>query len=913
MSEPTPHHPCPFCEKQGLAILPLRYAVARTQWHGKPIPDAKAALDLPPEFARGDVADIPLPGGSVKYTTRLLRAGYLYVFNVVRGEWQGYLVTELGYLYKFLTMRVSGGRQKVVSGDYAPPDGDKIEFHCFRTGEEYLARCIAIPDADRAGKVWLGFSDTAWTPAVFSKHGAASYRDKHMRAVDVGAWAGGNTRQPLTATFDKLASVVNEFAYAGPDPNAPSEPDAPYTGTLKEEWDGKELRVTLPTVTVRGYLYPPFDFSPQRFCGIEVEAEGLKRWGGEQPHAPMMAVLDDPAGIAMELNQAALKSALEWTEQPRRQWAFATATAIAGIQAAVRGGAAEQEAGDRAFRVDMSMAARANRQGFSGDSWQRYQRERTAAQKLTPEEVERLGAENWKKYQKMYDEPGRQAFLKQYSGEFSALERQVIKPLDAAYIAWLKAGSFKHYFQCNFDPADADSGQAYQAAAYACIHEASGRKAPCDYFAACLGNNPADPGEVILRAQVFNQDALVTAWSQAKADVESLTPWVDAADKLYQAALPIIGKEGSATFTGAMDGLSRYLHQLSGPVLNRLSSLAQKGVRPVLAALPEQRQLVLMQTMLRATRKNSGLFLVNLSGMQTRKQAARSLAGYLAALGGGNEQQWRSSARAMLDDAHGEKTSAWGGLFVVDKATLQQARSLKGARRVTAAQAASEVTEFGTLLDANARFLTSRAVAAGGMGLIITGFTLYLSYGELSRADGAEASRLQVSFAGGVATAIGETGELSGKLLAKTAWGSENLSRSIKVFGEVWETRAAMIGGFGKLLGVVGGVIVGLVQMWQGYKALEQGDVIFGAGSIVVGFGFALLPVIAWALALSGGAVLIIVLALLAIGYLVSLFKHDELQHWLDSCYFGKHDLEGEKYADLDAQRTALVAMAKGG
>ena len=59
---------CPFCEKQGLPILPLRYAVARTDFD-EALPHWQA-LDLP-SGTGGGVTDIRLPDESAKYTTGL--------------------------------------------------------------------------------------------------------------------------------------------------------------------------------------------------------------------------------------------------------------------------------------------------------------------------------------------------------------------------------------------------------------------------------------------------------------------------------------------------------------------------------------------------------------------------------------------------------------------------------------------------------------------------------------------------------------------------------------------------------------------------------------------------------------------------------------------------------------------------
>ncbi|MEJ2715426.1 MAG: hypothetical protein P8014_19985, partial [Acidihalobacter sp.] len=64
------------------------------------------------------------------------------------------------------------------------------------------------------------------------------------------------------------------------------------------------------------------------------------------------------------------------------------------------------------------------------------------------------------------------AFLKKYNDGVKALSDSVVKPLDAAYLAWLKSAAFKTHFTHNFDPQDFRSGQAYQVLAYSCIQDA---------------------------------------------------------------------------------------------------------------------------------------------------------------------------------------------------------------------------------------------------------------------------------------------------------------------------------------------------------------------------------------------------------------------------------------------------------
>lgn len=61
-----------------------------------------------------------------------------------------------------------------------------------------VASCVTIPDVKRATKVWFGFSDVQWTPAVIERHKGAAYRAKHMVCLDVQAWMGSKQNKGAT-------------------------------------------------------------------------------------------------------------------------------------------------------------------------------------------------------------------------------------------------------------------------------------------------------------------------------------------------------------------------------------------------------------------------------------------------------------------------------------------------------------------------------------------------------------------------------------------------------------------------------------------------------------------------------------------------------------------------------------------
>lgn len=904
MSESMPNHPCPFCEKRGLAILPVRPAVARTDTKGA------HALPVPQNFLRSapgctstGLDSISLPTASGKYTTRLLRQGYLYVFNEIRGEWKGYIVTELGFLYEFITAQADG---KIVSGNYVPPEINKVEFHCFRTGEEYIARCITIPDAARAGKVWLGFSDVAWTPEVLEKHHTSDYRRQHMQVVDVKAWIHGDTNQAGTETFEKLTDVVNEFTHRGKSHEMPApEPTGRY--------DPKAGELVMNLAEVQIFYDPAFSYSPFHFSGFQEEAKGMLAFAGQQlqqNQPPMLVCVPDAAGIAMELNQLILELGLEFNNDVKRRWPQATLANISMLRQAMENNAIKQEVSDRQFREDIAFAAKANY--APPNAWDNYQKKRHGARELNEEELDSIGVDAWKKYKKMLNLEKLNRYKKKYKFEHESFNKNIINPLDNAYVSWLKHSHFTSHLVCNFDTHDVASGIAYQTLVCACIREASGRAGPIAHLQTELSKSSDKQEHIFVRAFLFNQDKIQKKLAEAikhKPKNED-APWVSMANDVYHSGLrEIIGPENKNQLSGAMSGLANYLHQLSSPIMNRLAKAGAKGTSLLAASLPERRLLTLMQTVLDI--KDPGKVLVDLRGYQSRKQAARALAGAIAVLAGQDEQRWRSSARAIIKYRGADEKIPWHGLFVVDEESLASAKTLRRKARVNAALVGSNETEFSSLLKGNAEFVVNRSVAAGGIGLILSGLTLGLSFSEF-REPGASVTKAWINLGGAITGMLGDIGEISGQILAKTAWGTRSISASIAEFGESWATRAGMIGGAGKFLGVVGGVLAAVWQILGGVEAYRRGDVAFGVISIIIGFAGGLIAVGIAAGVISFGLGFLLAIALAIVGYLINCFKHDEVQHWLDSCFFGAHKLGDEEYSTLDEQNAAFGAFLKG-
>jgi hypothetical protein len=242
---------CKFCDKEGLLILPLRYAAV--------VGEANALADIPalPGTLGVGVKDLSLTHG--KYAPRLMREGYIYLLQEREGikYWEGYMVVEDAFLYKF---------------DVKSPPIVAVDFSCDRSTCGIDASCIAIDKVDKVTKAWLLFTPSPMTEAKLKeyKDNADSYVGKgKMQAFDPKAWAKAGSKgqehslkpeligqhvvewllfkqckeasgSPLGKAMAQQLFSASSSAYAGLPPSAPDKPAPGRLGVLLHKLKEKE-------------------------------------------------------------------------------------------------------------------------------------------------------------------------------------------------------------------------------------------------------------------------------------------------------------------------------------------------------------------------------------------------------------------------------------------------------------------------------------------------------------------------------------------------------------------------------------------------------------------------------------------------------------------------------------------------
>nr|CDQ36524.1 hypothetical protein BN993_06032 [Virgibacillus halodenitrificans] len=215
---------CQFCERKGLPILPVRYAVCQRNGRNGDLPELETSRIQ--EFT-DILLDKTLVGGEEqgrsvpeevkdeltnstdsqvnKYILRQLRQGYLYFYdqdNPNGQHWYAYAITSDGKYYQFPVLQ--------------PPALDDIVFpeRCKSNPSDVLdASLVTLPFPEDSGTLYYAFSEHPWPEDHIRMIGKdADWRNAHMQQVNIPGWVGGQ-QQPFAFGMDELEKVA-EYSQA---------------------------------------------------------------------------------------------------------------------------------------------------------------------------------------------------------------------------------------------------------------------------------------------------------------------------------------------------------------------------------------------------------------------------------------------------------------------------------------------------------------------------------------------------------------------------------------------------------------------------------------------------------------------------------------------------------------------------
>lgn len=891
---------CPNCIRFGFPILLARYAVART--------DAEVRRRAPPlqaPFGSG-VQDIVLPASDAQYTLRLLRGGYVYAFSETRDEWLAWQVNEHGDLSSFDIRDTS-----------PPPQNDDAPASCSRHGSAMMSKCIVLPDAKWGTTLWLAFSAAPWTARVWRRHQDAAYRQRSMRRIDMAGWVGSGNPQPHMASLYQTLDQVAEFHLVDTYSVLPETPDATNLPRME----------VLPGAHALAHsLSGRVQYAQHQLDLLRAQARlAARQVAPDHPLAvaPALVALDDPVGIIADLNQLAVTRLLEWENEPERAEKRQSAAAITALREAIHQGAIEDEVHRKRTSA---MVGRGIVGVFGG---------RAAAQELSrslplwtddvfavedEEEVLRLGRTSWKKYRKHLRGGNEYArWLKNtYLDEQDRFYQKHIAALDDGYIAWLSAAAFKQHMVCNFDSTDTTSGILYQEAVTAMLQDATSRGKVFAYVLEKLENgDPLDPESILLRAQLWNQDALISDWKQVLASTSTeagARDWLLAANGLSNAFKGLLDNPAAGKSAGMYQGSARLLEHLSGPVTRMVGDEIGRMVAADVGRLPARWQMGLLTAMSQSGSPQTQL--MDLTGYTTPKRARKALAMTLASRAGLNAAQQASvAATAALESANATMDGArfkFGMLAFVDADQLKLFKALNAKAVIPGAaiqrhlQPTLSVVDLHDAMRSTVSGLHRSSYGYGVAGLVMMSASLGHLNQQIMKAPVEGRALLKANFAAGVAALVGDSAIVLGEVGAKLPWLSRTLAEPMGRWMYNAGTRAAVLRAGGQILSGVAGILLGALLIYEGARDLSLN---MGYGIAMGALGIA--TVVFSFMTLSGvgiPAAVLLMIATAVVTVAVAYFKPDDVERWLDKViHFGVNG--SGAFGNIEMQEAALNSL----
>jgi len=492
MSQSPKREGCRFCQRRGLPILPVRPAIMSQH----------DILPVMPESIQ-----VPIPAqGETAYTLRLMRSGYLNIWDEFGNAWINYFVTEGGFFYP---LPENGDVPDEVASGKIKPCIDQPE----ELAKASLVTLPVMPDGMKNGLFWFAWSEVKWTETIRKQFEDKSHRERYMQPFDMDVWL--NTQS--TAQTLPLSELENTIA--------------DYSQHVKKSqmWKWSALIAQLDLLEgLKSLVYPiTSKFSPIA-TGQQVEMTAHQDL---HPNGALL-VLQDPTGILRDL-----PTLIEYEldkhvyQRPDIKRQVMLLGAISGVKNSIR---------DQFQENYITTTLREAAYIKSIDTYP----DGDITVELEEDELDSAFIQNrramimaktqahWAEYQQYYNTEAYDAFNLRFQSILEEYNTRVVSPRTQLYLDWFQSPTLMHYFQQHFDTRDLISGIAYTATVSYCIIKMSDKKGSLDYFSSSLLKSLSDPTNILGRALVFNQDALIKKIdeaTQSSVDMLSLN-WAGLAD-----------------------------------------------------------------------------------------------------------------------------------------------------------------------------------------------------------------------------------------------------------------------------------------------------------------------------------------------------------------------------------------------
>ncbi|ARK80145.1 hypothetical protein BOC40_06700 [Burkholderia pseudomallei] len=825
---------CNMCKKKGLPILPVRYsAFADTKAHS-----ASGAMRLMGGKFGDGVTNIALKRS--KYTLRTLRYGYVYVFYPKTGRWQAYAVTAEGYLYEYpLDMNIDRTLEQ--------------PFNCHQPGHAQLAQCITIEDAQKAGVVYLAFSEERWTKKVRDTYATnfMGCRDKRMQKFDAAAWFNGSTQQPHAESVTHVADLLNE--YKGSPPDALSSACFAYHNRAGQ---APALKKAMDSIT---------------------------------PDKGLVFALWDAAGITQELNFEQ-RAAFGATLEPYGHGIWA-ASAIDALHDAVVASAKEDvESGSRLMEANAFEGLGAT---AAFDGGKMLEKQLKSIEKSKEAGLVSAGPEAWKPYTTHFRQQAIVDFRQHMADSLKQEQTTTLVPLSQDHQAWLTSPALLNVFQFDYEAGDCRSGVAHTRMLTNCIEGAADRKETVDVLVKWAKGDVSDMRNPLLRAFVLNHPVLGEKVKEA-----SSYPYIELREfvaKLIESYSKVtdVAKHADHGLAKALSGsFAHLLQEVGGPIVEAISSAVDAGAAKILYA-----------AMCMRTGKLFECKAVWGSPAQWVSYIAQQMQVMLPGRQQADLQDVQKKLQQKAVSARDKDWEVKAKQFVPVETLPDEAAAMSDikvgpnmSKQMAAATLTPDVVD--KIYMPKFRLFARGEPAYAGIGAIFTAINLRFAREELKKSNHFNSTENTIKFdnaAAGLVASVSQYGHVS----------IESIEKSGAKIAEGWLKLSKILEIVGKFGGAVVGLVSAAIDGYHAWDEWEHGNILMMSlyiSSAVVGV------LLVWA-AFSGPVLALPLLVIAAIlGVVINYFKEREINDWLEQCYFGVKEAK-ERFQSLAEDQKALGAV----
>jgi hypothetical protein len=842
---------CNVCQKKGFPIFLTRFALGTdaAPHAAIPVPAGYPAFTTPDAF----------------YTLRVLRGGYVYVYDSLDHSLKCFIVAADG----------SGAMAEHDLKLPKPAEKNNLDKACVHIPERMgNAMLVTVPHPEQKRKICIAYTEHLWTPKTCQQHIKSAKVRNHMIEVEVG----GVSKQTLPIA--QLGSAICEYKMDAKQASCISD----WTSTPYLSWNH-------PAQTA-----------------VIAASEKLA------PHKGVILGLNDPVGLLADIDSLILYKNKHFEDAHKES--LAPYKIIDSIRTSVKTDAENSVKlrwyHSRADVTDFNPYTAAYSQGMAPVHVLRTIPEEDlpplspAEQKTQQSQIADEQESAWDHYHNAYNEKKADDWFKiTYTPAKEKFANEKLVPLANTHVAWLKTDILGDIMQYTFDGVHTKSGIDYTLAVQKMLGQTQLLKSCNDLYFMMMMGSASDLKNYVLRGLLFNQYDVIS-------DVKANADGFNLNDSKEFAWAPFIAGVGQKLDENALESAKELEH-----FVQSISSSMSTALTKVNKGQAQSQEFIL--ALAAHTRKA----FVQVTYSDTTVQIAKDLTKKIqeTAMRAGtkiSKAEIDQAVRIRLVDMQASgiplkkrittKVTLMLDIEELSKVDLQKSNAARSAQMAAAIKTTQNIKDI-ALRDwtDHEKGKMKGGIGIAGAGLVFQMVATYALWDDMTKAKGAEAVKARWKFGAGLMANFGIIAdEMSRQLEARSLTALEKTAA--KEFAAGVSKLSARI-----LLGCAG-LIFAVFDFKEG---LEQGELgnrhrafFFYASAGLGAASTLILLFTAWT-----GVGILLVVALIAVGFLISYFKRNALQDWMSRVVWGvAHKKEKYKSFDIEmnAYHDAMTEMQAG-